>query len=111
MAQRDHECCRVGKFDHPLSEHGRKKIRLWQAACSLVAFVPEEDTQDVIFQIFDMLTVRAFAKSILLWPSSESEKRLASISRETQLGGHLTSMTLLTASAVWQGLFSVALIW
>lgn len=53
----DHTYCRVGKFDHPLSEHGRRKIRLWQAACTLVSFVPEEETRNVIFQIFDMLVV------------------------------------------------------
>ena len=57
-ACKDHEFCRVGKFDHPMSEHGRRKIRVWQAACSLVVFVPSEETEKVIFRIFDMLVVR-----------------------------------------------------
>ena len=56
-ACRDHEFCRVGKFDHPMSEHGRRKIRLWQAACSLVVFVPAEETEAVILRCFDLLVV------------------------------------------------------
>lgn len=56
-ACRDHKVCRVGKFDHPLSDHGRRKIRLWQAACSLVAFVPDDSIETVALQIFDMLVV------------------------------------------------------
>ena len=47
----------MGKFDHPMSEHGRRKIRLWQATCSLVVFVPSEETEEVIFKVFDMLVV------------------------------------------------------
>lgn len=33
-------------------------MRLWQAICSLVTFVPPEESRDTILAIFDMLSVR-----------------------------------------------------
>jgi len=56
-ACQDHGKQRSGRYDHQHSEQGRRKVRLWQAVCSLVSFVPPGDSKDTIFAMFDMLSV------------------------------------------------------
>ena len=65
-ACQDHDRHNGRKFDHQHSEHGRKKVRLWQAVCSLVAFVPPEEAQDTIEALFEMISVRSTPRTPIL---------------------------------------------
>ena len=50
QAGRDRSC-------HALSVRGKRRIRVWQAVCSLVSFAPVSETEQIMHRVFETLQV------------------------------------------------------
>ena len=63
LACQDYQAGR-GKSCHALSVRGKRRIRVWQAVCSLVSFAPVPETEQILRRVFETLQVSNFAPAL-----------------------------------------------